>query len=566
VDRNSLLAIALSAILFFGWQAYLDHKYPNRGKPPPPAEVTQTAQEPPGSVDLAPITPQAQVATATSKAPMAPEQLVTIERPLYTASFSSRGAVLERWALHEYDDASRPGRPDVEITTTTTSHGALATPWSELGHGDLSALDYAVEPGPPDHATLAFTAAVGAVSVRKVYRFDPDGYGGRLAIEVVNGGSTPIAPTFELHWPAEIRPGADFVDFGLAAYADDKLHEFHVTPRPGFLGFGGKGDREAQQIAPKPGATPGEFELDWAAAQTRYFVAALIPDNPADARASLTPVVPEREARLAVSFAPVELPPGARLMREYRFYFGPKEPDRLDAAGAHLDQAIHRGWAPSLTRFFTSLLTATHRIVPNYGLAILLLTVVIRLAIAPLMATQMRSMKRMADLAPKISAVREKHAGDQQKQSEAMMRVYKDAGMNPLSSFTGCLPMLLQMPIVVGFYFALQGSIQLRQQPFFAWITDLSQPEALFVIPGIDLPVRVLPLLMGASMVFQQKMTPSTMDPAQARMMLIVMPVMFTVMFYQFASGLVLYWLMSTLLGIAQQMFMNRNRAPATAS
>ncbi len=489
---------------------------------------------------------------------------IAIERPLYSAVFSTRGATLQHWQLKSYDDASQPGRPPVEITTTTAARGALAMPLLELGHGDLSELDYAVATSAPDGSALAFEAALGAVTVRKTYTFDADGYGARLAIAIVNGGATPLRPTFEVDWPAEIRPGADFVEFGLAAYASDKLREFHVTPRPGFLGFGGKGDHEPALIAPEAGKPPGEFELDWAAAHTRYFIAALLPDNPGDARASFTPVLLEREARLAVSFAPVDLPAGAELTREYRLYVGPKEAERLDAAGAHLDQAIHRGWAPTLTRFFASLLSATHRIVPNYGLAILLLTFVVRLAIAPLMATQMRSMKRMAELAPKITAVREKHAGDQQKQSEAMMQVYKDAGMNPLSSFTGCLPMLLQMPIVVGFYFALQGSIQLRQQPFVAWITDLSQPEALFVIPGLDLPVRVLPLLMGASMVLQQRMTPSTMDPAQARMMLIVMPVMFTVMFYQFASGLVLYWLMSTLLGIAQQMLMNRPRPAAS--
>ena len=112
----------------------------------------------------------------------------------------------------------------------------------------------------------------------------------------------------------------------------------------------------------------------------------------------------------------------------------------------------------------------------------------------------------------------------------------------------------------MGFYYALQGAIQLRQQPFFGWIDDLSQPEELFVIPGIDLPVRLLPILMGASMVAQQKLTPTTMDPAQARMMLTVMPVMFTLMFYQFASGLVLYWFVSTLLGIGQQMLTNRGK------
>jgi YidC/Oxa1 family membrane protein insertase len=159
-----------------------------------------------------------------------------------------------------------------------------------------------------------------------------------------------------------------------------------------------------------------------------------------------------------------------------------------------------------------------------------------------------------------MKEIQERFPDDRQKQSEATMALYKEAGVNPLSMVTGCLPMFLQLPVFIGFYNTLQGAIQLRQQPFVGWIDDLSQPEALFVIPGIDLPVRLLPILMGASMVAQQKLTPSTMDPAQARIMLIMMPVMFTVMFYQFASGLVLYWFVSTLLGIGQQMLTNRGK------
>jgi YidC/Oxa1 family membrane protein insertase len=121
--------------------------------------------------------------------------------------------------------------------------------------------------------------------------------------------------------------------------------------------------------------------------------------------------------------------------------------------------------------------------------------------------------------------------------------------------------MLLQLPVFIGFYYALQGAIDLRQQPFIGWINDLSAPETLFIIPGLELPVRLLPLLMGGSMVLQQKLSPTgAMDPAQARMMMTIMPVMFTFLFYQFASGLVLYWLVSNLLGIAQQYLTNRQK------
>ena len=137
-----------------------------------------------------------------------------------------------------------------------------------------------------------------------------------------------------------------------------------------------------------------------------------------------------------------------------------------------------------------------------------------------------------------------------------MMALYKQEKVNPLG---GCFPMILQLPVFIGLFYALRSSIHLRHAPFVGWIDDLSAPEMLFEIPGIGIPVRVLPVIMGASMVLQQKITPMQADPAQARMMMTIMPVMFTVMFYQFPSGLVLYWLVSNLLGIAHQTWMNRS-------
>jgi YidC/Oxa1 family membrane protein insertase len=500
------------------------------------------------------------LAAPRATAPATPPRELVVERPLYRAVFTTEGAALSEWVLSDYDDRSRPGDPKVAITMAPLGQPSLTTPFLSLGAGDLSRATYTVTEVSPDH--LEFRTTAGGVAIRKTYRFDAEGYGARLSIEVANESDQPISPDFRVQWPARLGSGADFTEFGLAAYADDDLVPFAIAPHPSMLGFGGGGSDEKW---PKPGK-PAPSQVDWAGAQTRYFVAALMPDRPSDARAEMTPVEVEREARLDVYFEPAVLPPGASLAREYRLYLGPKEPKRLDAMGAHLDEAIQLGWAPFLTRFFTGLLTTTYRVIPNYGVAILVLTLIIRIVLAPLMVGQMRSMKRMSELAPKIKTAQERFPDDREKQQEAMMAVYRDNGVSPFSMFGGCVPMLLQLPVFVGFYSALNGSIQLRQQPFFGWIQDLSQPESLFMIPGLDFHVRALPLLLGASMVLQQKLTPmQTMDPAQARMMQIVMPVMFTLMFYQFASGLGLYWLMSTLLGIAQQALMNRKPAAAKA-
>jgi YidC/Oxa1 family membrane protein insertase len=361
-----------------------------------------------------------------------------------------------------------------------------------------------------------------------------------------------VRPGFRVAWPVATPDEAsiDFRELAVAAFADGDLEQEFVGSGPsggGFFGGGGGGFDELREF-PR--------DVDWAGANARYFLAAIIPDVPRDAGARFVPGG-RGSARTELAFQPVNVPPGQSAAREYRVYLGPKESSRLDAVGAHLDESISKGWFAPLTDFFTRALEITYSFVGNYGVAIILVTLVVRLAMYPIMQRQMKSMKRMSAMQPKIKEMQEQYADDKDKQSQEMMKIYRESGFNPL---TGCLPMFLQLPVFIGLYFALQGAIELRQAPFFGWISDLSVPETLFMLPGLELPVRLLPLLMGGSMVLQTRMTPTTMDPAQARMMNTVMPVMFTFLFYQFASGLVLYWLVSNLLGIGQQLITNRSK------
>ena len=211
-------------------------------------------------------------------------------------------------------------------------------------------------------------------------------------------------------------------------------------------------------------------------------------------------------------------------------FLGPKEAELLTSFDRDLTRAINLGysWIEPLTLFFHWLLATCYRFVPNYGVSIILITILVRVATLPIMNRQMRSMEKMRALQPQMKAIQAEHANDRQKQSEATMALYKETGVNPLG---GCLPMLLQFPVFIGLFFALQSSIDLRQAPFVGWIDDLSSPESLFTIPGIGLPFRVLPVVMGASMILQQRLTPTTVDPSQQMMMMIIMPVMMTVLF-----------------------------------
>jgi YidC/Oxa1 family membrane protein insertase len=247
-----------------------------------------------------------------------------------------------------------------------------------------------------------------------------------------------------------------------------------------------------------------------------------------------------------------------------RGFAGPKLPEALASSGAALEQTINRGWSwlEPLTRFFEIALDKLYLVIPNYGLAIIVLTVLVRLAVSPLMVRQMRSAERMRSVQPRVKALQEKYKDDRQKQSEEMMKLWKEEGINPLG---GCLPLVFQFPVLIGLFYALRSSIGLRHAPFMLWIDDLSQPATLFTLPGLDFPVRLLPIIMGASMVVQQKMTPTTgMDPAQEKMMLVMMPAMMLLISYTFPSGLVLYWTVSNLLGIGHQYWIRSKMQPTS--
>ena len=553
MDRNFLLAIALSLLVLVIWSSYESGRRPKRapgagGTP----QVEQPVAEPPPP-GAAPPAEVAEPAAAPLVRELAEERIAVVETDLFRAELTSHGAALRRWELARYVDKSLPGHPRVVLTTVDRGEaGELATPFDELGYGDLRVAAYELEVAEP--LRVVFVRDMGDVSVRKTYTFEQGSYAFRLRVEIENRSARLLRPSLAIHWRARQRALPDFVDQSLVAYHDGEIERARLDR----LGKGGFLGARSEPLAPK--VFPGEVE--WAGAELRYFLTIVAPELPRDADAVFQPIEPSRTGDTILRYSPIELPPGSELVREFRGYLGPKEPELLEAFGSGAAHAIGQGWqwvAP-LAHFFAWMLRLCHAVIPNYGVAIIVLTVLVRLVTAPLTARQMRSMRRMGELQPRLRELQEKYRDDRQRQSQEMMKLYRETGVNPLG---GCLPLVLQFPVFIGLYYALQSSIDLRQAPFVLWIDDLSRPETLFTIPRLAIPVRVLPLLMGASMILQQKMTPTTMDPQQARMMMTVMPVMFTVLFYQFPSGLVLYWMVSNLLAIGHQMLVNRQKAPA---
>ena len=294
----------------------------------------------------------------------------------------------------------------------------------------------------------------------------------------------------------------------------------------------------------------------WAAVVNKYFALAILPVNEADSDVRIHRIGDEERVYLDI-----KMPFRDAMRNETRFglYAGPLDMDILKNEAAGLEGMIDLGWTwiQPISRITLKAMNFLHRYVPNYGLVIILISLITKILFYRLTHKSFKSMKDMQKIQGLVGALREKHKGDPQRLNKETMALYKKEGVNPMG---GCLPMLLQMPVFIALYQVLQRTIALRQAPFFAWIDDLSQPDILaglpFNLPFMGDNLSLLPLLMGASMFFQQKMT--TVDPKQ-KAMIYMMPIMFTVLFYRLPSGLVLYWLVNNVFSIGQQYLVHRD-------
>lgn len=281
----------------------------------------------------------------------------------------------------------------------------------------------------------------------------------------------------------------------------------------------------------------------WMALQQHYFLSAWIPDKDATYNYSSS-AEPGEIYTIKVADNKVQIPAGATANINATLYVGPEIPDALKALAPGLDLTIDYGWLWMISAFLFWVMQQIQRVIGNWGWTIIAVTILIKAAFFKLSEVSYRSMAKMKDLAPKLQALKERCGDDRQKLSQATMELYKKEKVNPMS---GCLPMLVQIPVFIGLYYVLVEAIQLRHAPFIFWLHDLSTKD----------PYYILPILMGISMLFQQLLSPQSPDPVQAKMMM-ALPVIFTVFFLNFPSGLVLYWLVNNVLSIAQQWYINK--------
>ena len=561
----ALIALGIAILVFWATtQRPSPRESPPAGAPPaeawqPAAEretAPRTAEAPSVPAEVPPLT-----APAPSERVTIPRQKIEIHNDAVRLQVSNVGGRVEGIEVLGYADRIGEASQPVQLVTEQQQGTLIAT----VGDGALAGLESVThELVSAEARQVIYRSARDGVVIRRTLSLDEHGYGGQLRVSLANRGERSVQPRFELQFYGQERASDApdrFLNYQLVAMdAEGDLQRRRVAgiESPGFLdGIFGGGS------GPKDTLLPAGVE--WAGVESQYFLLAALPENPRESSATQRPV--GRDTGLAtLQYPAFEVPPGRQVERVYRLYFGPKTGEDARAVDERLEPAVRVGWAwvrPIVDGFARLLVWSHDHVISNYGVSIILLTILLRVGTYPLTHKSMKSMKRLGEIAPLMKELQAKYKNDKEKLSAAMMSLYREKGINPVSAMGGgCLPMLIQMPFMIALYFALQGSIELRHAPFALWIQDLSAPEDFLSLFGF--PIRPLPLLMGASMLLQQRLSPQTGDPQQRQMMM-WMSVVFTFMFYQFPSGLLLYWFVSNLLGIAQQFLVNRPRPAASA-
>ena len=549
MERRVLIAVVLSFLVLYAYQAMFvpPSPAPQQGQPPQapaqaPAAPSPVATPPPQPQAAAPAeppqeAPQAVVADAA-------EREIVVETATVTATLTNKGGRILHWRLKEYRDAG--GEP-VDLVPSALpaeqpSPFSLRVDDDELTRRLNTAL-YRVSGDTAGRVDARTNEAgvvfefedVSGLRARKELRFEPSSYIIRLSAAVTSGGAA-LNPS--VLW------GPGLGDIGATSGGGSFFTGNYIQPPQALYHRAGDVERiPGASIAAQP-VHEGQFRF--AGIDDHYFIAAAV--NPGQARLEFHPVplpgpADTQRQFLAQSFTFPQPP------QDVRFFFGPKQFDLLRSIDAELVRAINFGMFGFLAVPLLGALQWIHGFVGNYGWSIVLLTILINITIFPLRHKSVVSMRKMQVLQPQLKAIQDRYANlkvtdpARQKMNTEIMNLYREKGVNPAS---GCVPMLLQFPVLLAFYSMLSQSIELRGAVFGFWITDLSQPD----------PYYVIPVLMAVTMFWQTKITPSTADPAQQKVMMI-MPLMFTVFFLWARSGLVIYWFVSNLWAIGQQYFTN---------
>jgi YidC/Oxa1 family membrane protein insertase len=536
-ENRLLLAFVLMGIVLFATPYFFKAPPPPPGKKVQlaPASVTTTEQKSAEAVPAAPAPGQ----VSASK-----ESIVTLDTDLYHIEFSNRGAVVRSWILKKYKDSNHKAVDLVNSAAApVTGYPSSLVFKNQKPSTDINNALYAIKRS-DDGLQVDFDYSNGKFFSRKTFHFTKDSYQSQVTSEVTESG-VPVPHL--IAW----RGGFGDMTVPSPAAAEQSIH---------YDAAAGKLVKTSAKDAKNgPVSTVGTFSF--AGIEDKYFTAVFLPGNNATTEIETfndkapTPYNPAPEQLAGVAV-------GGEGVNRFSLFVGPKDLEILKKVNPKLEQVVDFGWFSIIAKpLFLIMHWLNDNYVHNYGWAIIVMTIFINFALFPLKITSMKSMKKMQALQPQITAINDKYKNvgmrdpRKQDQNQEVMALYQKHGVNPLG---GCLPMALQMPFLFAFYKVFDIAIEMRGASWL-WVTDLSRPEAL--------AIHILPLAMIISQFIQQKMTPTQPggDPAQQKVMMF-MPIMFGVMFWSAAAGLVLYWLTSNLVNIGQQWFFNRTAVAAGAA
>ena len=547
--KRTILWVVFSLAILMLWDSWTrSNGGPSLFSVSPPQQQTTTAN---AKSDAS--LPQTTVATASSNpattdvpvgaaATSNQGERIVVTTDLVKAEINTAGGELTRIELLKHKDAKDANK---NVVLMDNAGNRIYTAQSGLiggafpNHKSL----FTARPGVrtlehADSIQVVLDAQENGIKLTKTYTFKKGEYQIDLKHEVSNTTDAAITPSIYVQFvrdDAKLDGDSMFYSTfsGPAIYNDtEKFHKVSYE------------DIEKGKNPP-----PKLVDYGWIAMVQHYFVSAFLPDDKV-AREIFTKKIDAHLYAVGAIMKMGSIAPAASVAQSGKIYAGPQESALLEKFATDFDLVKDYGWLTIVAKPIFWLMEYIYFVLGNWGWTIIVLTILIKLAFFPLSAASYRSMAKMKLVTPKMTAIRERHKNDPQKMNAAMMDLYKTEKINPLG---GCLPIVVQIPVFIALYWVLLASVEMRNAPWLGWIHDLSAPDTLFgVIPGINMPVGLLPILMAVSMFIQTKLNPTPPDPIQAKVMMF-MPIAFSFMFFFFPSGLVLYWVVNNVLSIGQQ-------------
>ncbi|MFH2091620.1 MAG: membrane protein insertase YidC [Pseudomonadota bacterium] len=574
-QKRLILAVVLSMIVLLGYQMFFV-KPPEPVAPLPAVETSEenVTREKENVLDLSHVKPLVPVVSASAGVEAQPKNYRTIEvsTPLYHVVISEKGAAVKSFELKQFKETNAKDSPLKHLVPEQLVNGTLLF---DLEGESIAGLKDAVYTASVDATATVIEQGKTSIEfmwttlqgygVKKIFTFAADSYVIDCDIVIENNTTGVLNDAIVISaqgiYTDETKSRSRFAFEGPMLYVDGEF----TSVEPNDVKITEKDRKKESKVLEKISNSKFSGKIDWAGYSERYFMTAVMPKvkddgTVIDGRVKLSYVDDLVTTQYIRKMDRLES--GTSGVYGFKFYMGPKSQQVLSSYGNNLKESVNFGFFNIIAGPLLKTMNIIYGLIPNYGIAIILLTVFIKLVFWPLGTKSYKSMNKMKKVQPLMMEIREKYKDDKQKMNQEVMALYKTYKVNPAG---GCLPLLVQMPIFFALYRMLYQAIELRHAPFFGWITDLSAPDRLFEF-GFSIPMMqepyglpMLTLIMGASFFIQQKMSPTAGDPMQAKMMMF-MPVMMTVIFINFPSGLVLYMFVNNIISMGQQYYIQKKQ------